>query len=261
MTNTPPADNRHEALEIFLKRLVLRSDLTAEEQAAITALPGEWTQIGPQRDLASPGQAMNHACLMVNGLAARFDQLANGQRQFNALHIPGDMCDLHSVPAPITGWGIQALTVTTYLRIPHEAIRELIADRPAVALAFWRDTIVDASILAKWVSALGRRGAEARLAHFLCEVAVRLEQSGAGTRTVFRLRATQMHMADFLGISTVHVSRSLQALRGRGLVEVEDYTYRIPDFEALAHFAEFDPTYLLLHEPSIHPQQGRSAAS
>jgi CRP-like cAMP-binding protein len=252
MTSTLTDTDRQAALETYLRRLTLRSDLTPAEQAAIIRLPGEFTEIGPQRDLVSLGSEVDFACLMVTGLAARFDQLANGQRQFTALHIPGDMCDLHSVPSPVAGWGIQALTETVYLKIPHRALRDLIACYPPIVLAFWRDTTVDASILSKWISALGRRSAEARMAHLLCEVAIRLEQSGVGTRTRFQLRATQVHIADFLGISTVHVSRSLQSLRARGLVEAQDYQYRIPDFAALAHFAEFDPTYLLLHEPSVH---------
>lgn len=255
MTSPSPQSDRRAALQQYLRRLTLRSDLTASECDAITALPAESHQIAAQRDMVSPGQRMTHACLVVSGLAARFDQLANGQRQFTALHIAGDMCDLHSVPAPVTGWGIQALTGTTYLRVPHNALRALIADQPAIALALWRDTIVDVSILSKWISALGRRSAEARLAHFLCEVAIRLEQSGQGSRTAFKLRATQVHIADFLGISTVHVSRSLQSLRARGLLEAQHYTYQIPDFPALAHFAEFDPTYLLLNEPSVHDRR------
>jgi len=247
-----PTD-RVMALGKFLKRVCLRSDLTAAEQAAIVALPGEIITLGAQRDLVSPGEQVHFACLIVDGLAARFDQLANGQRQFTALHIPGDMCDLHSVPAPVAGWGIQALDVTSYMRVPHHALRALVEQQPAIAMAFWRDTTVDGSILSKWISALGRRSAEARLAHFLCEFGLRMEQSGAGTRNDYKLRATQSHIADFLGISTVHVSRSLQSLRARGLVTVSDYQYRIPAFEALAAFAEFDPAYLLLHEPSMHP--------
>ena len=251
-TATATATKRQLALEKFIRRLKIRSDLTAAEQVAIVGLPGDFAEIGPQRDLVIPGSRMDHACLMVSGLSARFDQLANGQRQFTALHVPGDMCDLHSVPAPLVAWGIQALTKTLYLKVPHQALRDLIAERPPVAIALWRDTIVDASILAKWISALGRRSAEARLAHLLCEVGIRLEQSGDGERTRFSLRATQIHIADFLGISTVHVSRSLQSLRARELVDVQDYAYRIPDFAALASFAEFDPMYLLLDEPSVH---------
>ena len=244
--------DRQTALARFLRRLVLRSDLTASEQASIIGLPGEFAEVEAHRDMVVPGCEMDHACLMVTGLSARFDQLSNGQRQFTALHIPGDICDLHSVPVPITGWGIQALTRTLYLRVPHRALRDLISDQPALGLALWRDTIVDSSILAKWISALGRRSAEARLAHFLCEVAIRLEQSGEGLRTAFHLRATQVHIADFLGVSTVHVSRSMRSLRDRGLVEARDYAYQVPDFAKLAKFAEFDPAYLLRNEPSVH---------
>ena len=150
-------------MERFLRRITLRSDLTAAERQAILSLPGELVDVGPQRDLVGPGKYTSFACLMVSGLAARFDQLANGARQFTALHIPGDMCDLHSVPAPVAGWGIQALTRTTYMQVPHDALRALIAERPPIALALWRDTIVDASILSKWISALGRRSAEAQI--------------------------------------------------------------------------------------------------
>lgn len=252
MPRRPSPSSSTHRFDRFLRRIELRSDLTRAEREAILALPGAVAEATPQRDLVSPGQELAHACLMLTGLSARFDQLANGQRQFTALHIPGDMCDLHSVAAPVAGWGIQALTRVTYLKVPHDALRVLIADRPAIALALWRDTIVDASILAKWISALGRRSAEARLAHWLCEVAIRLEQSGEGERSRFELRATQIHIADFLGISTVHVSRSLRSLRARGLIVVEEYVYQLPDFDALARFADFDPAYLLLREPSVH---------
>jgi CRP-like cAMP-binding protein len=238
------------ALGKFLKRLLLRNDLSQAEQGAILALPGTISKLGAHRDQIAPGQLVDYSCLVVDGLAARFDQLANGMRQFTAVHLPGDMCDLHSVPAPLSGWGIEALAPTTFLRVPHKDLRALTVDYPAIAEAFWRDTIVDASILAKWISALGRRSAEARLAHLLCEIGLRMEQSGVGSRTQFGFRATQGHIADILGISAVHVNRSLQSLRARSLVRAEHFTYHIDDFEALAAFAEFDPAYLLLNEPT-----------
>ena len=239
------------ALGKYLKRLLLRNDLTEGEQAAILGLRGTISRLGAHRDQIGPGQMVDYSCLVVDGLAARFDQLANGMRQFTAVHLPGDMCDLHSVPAPVSGWGIEALAPTAFLRIPHKDLRQLTVDYPAIAAAFWRDTIVDASILAKWISALGRRSAPARLAHLLCEVGLRMEQSGEGSRNHFVFRATQGHIADLLGISAVHVNRTLQSLRASGLVRAEHYTYQIDDFDALAAFAEFNSAYLLLNEPPI----------
>ncbi len=231
----------------FLARLLLRSPLNQEEQEAILALEGRETRFDAHRDIVRPGQTNDFACLVAEGLAGRFDQLANGHRQITALHIPGDMCDLHSVAVPHTGWGIEALAPTVILRIPHRQLRELTVSYPAIAFAFWRDTVVDSSILAKWISALGRRAAKERLAHLICEMGVRMEQAGLGSRDCFRLRTTQAQLADVLGLTAVHLNRSLQALRAADVVNMEGFKVQTTDVNRLRAIAEFDPQYLLLN--------------
>ena len=242
----PRMSNPPTALEKYLVRLRLRSSFSAQEEDAILALKGSEVKTDAHRDIVRPGQTIEFACLVVDGLAGRFDQLANGHRQITALHVPGDMCDLHSVPVPHTGWGIQALAKTTTLRVPHASIKELTIQFPAIAFAFWRDTIVDASILSKWISALGRRGAKSRLAHLICEMGIRMEQAGLGTRTHFRLPATQVQLADVLGLTAVHLNRTLQALRSDGALLTEGFEVKVMDLNRLSGIAEFDPQYLLL---------------
>ena len=154
--------SNHTPLRRFLDRLLRRSSLFEAEQRGILNLPSHASQVAAHRDIVSPGQRVDHACLVVDGLAARFDQMRDGQRQITALHIPGDMCDLQSVVAPTAAWGIAALTTTTVLHIPHRDLRALATSHPAIALAFWRDTTADASVLAKWLGNLGRRDARAR---------------------------------------------------------------------------------------------------
>ena len=234
------------ALKKFLTRLLLRSPLSGPEREAILALHGHDAVTDAHRDIVRPGQTVDFACLVVEGLAGRFDQLANGQRQITALHIPGDMCDLHSVPVPHAGWGIEALTTTRTLRIRHSLLRELTIQFPEIAFALWRDTIADASILAKWISALGRRSATSRLAHLICEMGMRTEQAGLGTRKEFRLPATQTQLADVLGLTPVHLNRTLQALRRDGVLFKEGPEIRVPDLARIWGIAEFDPQYLLL---------------
>ena len=234
------------ALERFLDRLMLRSLLSQEEREAILALEGREVFTAAHCDIVRPGQTVDFACLVIDGLAGRFDQLANGHRQITALHIPGDMCDLHSVAVPHAGWGIEALTGTNTLRVAHEALRELTIKFPAIAYAFWRDTIADASILAKWISALGRRSAKARMAHLICEMGIRIEQANLGTRNLFRLPATQAQLADVLGVTTVHLNRTFQTLRRDGLLFTDGTTIQVPDFDRLRSTAEFDIQYLLL---------------
>jgi CRP-like cAMP-binding protein len=241
------ADVRQRGLEMFLRRVMRRSALNGQEQTAIRSLSGLVKKLPAGRDVVVPGEETDQACLVVDGLVSRFDVLLDGRRQTVALYIPGDMCDLHSVPVPTSGWGLQALTPSTLLFVPHEELRALIRD-PVLALAFWRDTTVDASILAKWVSNLGRKQAPPRLAHLFCEIGVRMEQAGLGSRTEFALPMTRMQLADVVGLTPVHLSRTLKILVDQGVTFARK-TVCIADWNSLVRMAEFDPTYLLLPAP------------
>jgi len=239
--------NDHQAgLKRFLSRLLLRSSLSVDEQRAVMSLPGKVIDTPAHRDIVEPGDIIHDATLVIDGIAGRFDQLADGHRQITALHLPGDMCDLHSVAVPHAGWGIESLSPTRISSIPHEAIRKVAVDYPGVGFAFWRDTVVDGSVLAKWLSALGRRSAKSRLAHLICEMGIRLELNGQGDRRAFPLPLTQSQLGDVLGVTPVHLNRSLQALRQDELVAMNAREVRIIDREGLEHVAEFDPEYLLL---------------
>lgn len=241
------------ALEKFLHRLLLRSRLTEAEQESILALPGEEVRTAAHRDIIRPGQRTNYSSLVVEGLVGRFDQLANGHRQITALHIVGDFCDLHSLAVPETGWGLESLTDSVIRMVPHKALAALVETSPAFAMAFWRDTVVDSSVLAKWNSALGRRSAKARLAHLLCEMGMRFEQAGLGEQDDFDFTITQSQLADVLGVTAVHLNRTMQSLRQDGLLVTNGSRFRLPDRKRLCQVAQFDPSYLLLHREDPLP--------
>jgi len=233
----------------FLDRLLLRSALTPDEQRAILSLVGETQRVAARRDIVSPDEVVTSACLVVRGLVARYDQMLDGRRQITSFYIPGDMCDLHSVVAPKASWSITAISPATVVRVPHRQLRELCVRYPAIALAFWRDGTVDASVFAKWVGNLGRKNAKARIAHVMCEMGLRMEAAGLGERTSYDLPATQEQLGDATGLTPVHVNRTLQEIRGQGLLTFRDGRVEIRDWDALAHLAEFDPGYLLLEGP------------
>jgi CRP-like cAMP-binding protein len=233
-----------DALRLFLERLRLRSPLNEAEQAGILSLPGRVAKVPACHEIILPGEHTDHSCMIVSGLGGRFDMMADGRRQIVAFYIPGDMCDLHSVPVPTSGWGLEALSGATLLFIPHSALRKVASD-PVIAMAFWRDTVVDGSILAKWAANLGRKQAIAHLAHLFCEMGMRIEQVGLGSRKAFDLPVTQSQLADAVGLTTVHLNRSLKSLRDEGLA-FNRGRVRIEDWNRLADLAEFDPAYLLL---------------
>jgi len=154
------------------------------------------------------------------------------------------MCDLHSVVAPKAGWALQALAPTAILRVPHVQLLAVAKAYPNVAEAFWRDCSVDASVLSQWVVNVGRRSARSRLAHLLCEMAVRMDDAGLGTRQSYKLQASQMQIGDMLGLTSVHVNRTIRHLREIELVTIRAQDVRILDWSGLVRLGDFDEQYL-----------------
>jgi CRP-like cAMP-binding protein len=236
-------------LKPFLDRLTSRSVLTSDEQAAILALPGRIEQVQANRDFVRMGERVDHVCFVAAGLVGRFDQNANGSRQITAIHIPGDTPDLHSAVQPQATSALQALSVATILRIPHSAVRNATAKHHALAEALWRDCMVDSAILSQWVVNVGRRDARARIAHLLCEIAVRLEATNDLGTFSFPFDVTQTQIADSCGLTVVHVNRVLKVLRDNGLADVRRRQVHVLDWEALQAAGDFDPAYLQVRIP------------
>jgi CRP-like cAMP-binding protein len=125
-------------------------------------------------------------------------------------------------------------------------LRVLTDKYPNIAMAFWRDTVADASILAKWISVLGRRKAKARLAHLICGMGLRMEQAHLGRRTQFSLPLTQAQLADVLGLTLTRVHSCLTALQREGKIDKQGSEIEVRDLAYLEDCAQFDPRYLLL---------------
>jgi CRP-like cAMP-binding protein len=231
-------------LQLFVDRLTSRSLLTDAEKQAILNLPFRAGQVQSDRDFVKLGEKVDHCCFVVAGLVGRFDQNANGARQITAIHIPGDMPDLHSLVQPTATSALQSLSVSTILRIPHSAVRDAIKNHPPLAETLWRDCMVDAAILAQWVVNLGRRDARSLIAHLLCEMAVRLQAATEAGAFSFPFHVTQAQLADATGLTVVHVNRVLRALRESGLAEASNHTMKVLNWGGLVATGDFDSDYL-----------------
>ena len=230
-------------LQPFVDRLTSRSTLSPDEQAAIMGLPIRMVEIAPNHDLVRLGERTDHAAFVASGLVARVGQTSQGAKQITALHIAGDMPDLLSVVQPAAAFALEALSTTTVLRVPHAAIKQVLARYPAIAEALWRHSAVEANILAQWLTNTGRRNAKGRLAHLLCEMAIRCGKRKVKGSIVYNLPMTQVHFADATGLTPVHVNRSLKALKEVGVADSHK-TVRIEQWDKLANVADFDSGYL-----------------
>ena len=107
---------------------------------------------------------------------------------------------------------------------------------------------MDGAIFREWIIGIGRRSAYERLAHLFCELYLKLQAIGLADDYRCALPMTQGELADALGLSNVHVNRTLQIMRGHGLIALRGNMLIIERWNELLRVAEFDPTYLQLEK-------------
>jgi CRP-like cAMP-binding protein len=222
--------------------------LSDDEKNALQSIGGTVKTLDARQDIVREGDRPSACCLLLEGFLCRYKLTHDGKRQILSFHIAGDIPDLQSLHLDVMDHSMGTLARSTLAFLPHDTVRDLIRRCPRIGDAFWRETLIDASIFREWVINLGRREAYARMAHLLCEIYLRLKSMGLANGHAYELPLTQAELGDALGASTVHVNRTLQDLRGEGLITFEAGSVTVLDWRRLKEAGEFDPTYLHLRQ-------------
>lgn len=233
-------------IDIHLTKLRARDEISAEEERAIRGAVSEYRDYPADHVFVRPNQVLEHSTLLLDGLLCRYKDLKGGQRQITELHVAGDFADLHSFTLKRLDHSLMTLSPCRVAFVPHENLKTITREFPHLTRVFWFLTNLDAAIHREWVLSMGRRSAIARMAHLFCEMHVRLGLVGLTDGDSYPLALTQDELAECLGITPVHANRTLQDLRGRGLLEFRDGRVTLLDQLALCKVAEFDPSYLYL---------------
>lgn len=233
----------------LLKRLNSLVALSAADSAAIAGLPMTLRNVSHQHDIVVDGMALNQCCLLVDGFLIRHKTGQDARRQIVSFHVPGDIPDLYSLHLNPVDHTLTTLGQAVVAFIPHGALQAMLERSRSLTHILWRETLVDAAIFREWVVSIGTRDALARVAHILCELALRLGVVGLAPDRRFPFPGSQTDMADACGISAVHANRMIQELRARGLIEWDNRVVKIRDWAELVQVADFDPDYLHLRGP------------
>jgi CRP-like cAMP-binding protein len=240
-----------EPLAPLVRKLLNTHELTQEDQAAVLSLPSTIRKLENGQYVVREGDIPTHSCLVVSGFAVRHKIVGNGARQIVNVHVAGDMVDLQNSLLRIADHNVQALTTMTAAFIPREALLDLAFARRNVGKALWLETLIEGSIAREWVANVGRRDALTRVAHLLCEFAYRLDAVGLGRACNYELPMTQEQIADAVGLTSVHVNRTLKALDEAGLTIRSKRSVVISDLARLAEVGDFRSTYLHLPQEPL----------
>ena len=223
-----------------------RDDLTQDEVAIVEELPERLKTFSRGEDIVQTHQEVSQSIILVEGIVGRVVYSAEGKRKITALHLSGEFIDLHGFLIKTLDHGLQALTACKVAYVPHARLHDKLSGSPHLTRLFWLSTAIDAAIQRAFNACLGMMEAHARVAHVLCDLKLRSDVAGVSRGQSFPLPLTQQELADIVGVSTVHINRSVQILRREKLIAWKGGTVIVIDFDGLAALCNFDPTYLSL---------------
>ncbi len=237
-------EHKSSALAVLFRRLQMRDSLSEEEESALTAAAGELRTHPAGSSIRQEGEEPTTSALLVNGFATRFNMTDDGGRQTTAIHLPGDFVDLETFPLAALDHSIDALSDCTVLHFPHEKLLDITQKLPHLTRLLWMLTLLDAAIVRRWLVSKGRTSAESHMAHLICELYLRMESVGLASAHKMDLPMTQEQLSDVLGLSPVHVNRTLRRLRDLGLVTWAGGLVEILEWQQLAEVGQFDQNFL-----------------
>lgn len=214
----------------------LLNDLTSKRQR----------QYAAREDIAREGDHSADIHIVLSGLACRYKHLENGNRQIMAFLVPGDPCDAEIFILKAMDHSIGTLAPSVVASVSGDVMRDLMLNRPSIALAFWWNTLQDEGILRERIIDEGRREAYGRIAFLIYEILLRMSAVGATKDASFDFPITQNDLADATGMTPVHVNRTLMKLREDGLIATEGKRWTVLNAEGLREAARFEASYLHL---------------
>lgn len=244
---TAPRKSAELKLSALIRKLSAFGHLDVDEIEALNLLSRNAKPMRSEQILIHEGSPTSSVYLIVSGMACRYKMLAGGRRQILGFLIPGDLCDMQFAIANRPDFSVALVGNATVARIPTSSINDLMLRYPKINRALLLASLIDSMILREWLLNVGQRNALQSLCHLFCEMTVRLEAIGGNDDDgTFELPINQVTLADTLGLTPVHINRTLQRLRNEGMIKFCNRRLAILDRDRLAAAGGFDGAYLRL---------------
>lgn len=193
--------------------------------------------------------------MLLEGWASSAIRLPNGQRQIIKVHIPGDMMGTPSMALETAADTLTAITECRVSAVPLTRIRELLVAYPRLGGVLFLFVQIERIALMDIVASMGKSSARERLVRLLLDLHDRLSTIGVVADGTFDLPLTQEQIGDVLGLTSVHVNRTMRLLEREGLVVREGHRIVLCDLAALRQISPLPPRRLRADPPWL-PQPG-----
>jgi CRP-like cAMP-binding protein len=239
--HTLPTDTGMPAYVQAISRWPLFRDLDCERLAIVDDLHGPQRRAERDSQLIHVRDHLRSPILTIStGWALRYSMLPDGRRQVLSFVLPGDTIGLDTLLTSGPVYPLQAATTVVYRLISHERAHNLLCDA-----SWFRERAIQALACERAAAelALTRMGqckAEEAVASVLLDLYNRLAERGLAAANQILVPLTQQQLADFVGMTAVHLNRTLGRLRSRGLVSISGRRLLVLNVSELERLAVLD---------------------
>jgi CRP-like cAMP-binding protein len=234
-----------------LTRFNEQGSLTEDEAAVLRALGESAALHRRQSVIRRERAAVDSIYMLIEGWVTSAIRLPSGQRQVVKVHIAGDMLGTPSMVLHHAADTLTAITDCRVAALPLTRLRELLIAYPRLGPLFFMSVQVERLALMDIVAAMGKASARERLVRLLLDLHDRLAKIGAAENACFDMPLTQELLGDVLGLTAVHVNRTMRLLEREGLIARHGQRISLVDLERLRKISpvpprqiRFDPVWL-----------------
>jgi CRP-like cAMP-binding protein len=246
-----PAGRRIPCEKCPLRQRQVLRDFSAKEVEFVANFKSGELNIEAGTNILLQSTNSAHLYTVLSGWAFRYKSLPDGRRQILNYALPSDLLGLQGSINDEMEHSVEALTDMMLCVFPREKLWSLYTDFPTLAfdvtwLAAREEQLLDEQLLS-----VGRRTAMERLAHLLLTLFQRAEEVGLTKGDCIQFPFTQQHVADTLGMSLVHINKTLRRLNATKAMQWKDRKFEMHDREAMAKIANYEPPVPRAKRPFI----------
>ena len=230
-------------------QLLNLEDLGDEDREQLGSIQLRRRRLAPDEALQFQNDRAPTLFIVEQGWGAAVRELSDGSAQILDLFLPGQIIGLREVASGSTVFSCKALTEMVVHSCPKDELMQRVESSPAISARLFRTIDREQAWVMERIALLGQGDAAQGIVHLMLELADRLAFASGGTfPEEFELPLNQEQIGSIIGVTSVHVSRTLAELKDKGLLECNGSRVRILDVERCQAFAEYDRKRMRMEE-------------
>jgi CRP-like cAMP-binding protein len=230
--------------DALVKHLRLIGQMSGDDADALGQLTGTLVEVERGEDILHLGEHPTHSVVVLDGMLQRYTIDAQGRRQIHGFYFPLDTPSLETLHLDYADSSLSGMTRSRVGLVEHADLIDLMSTRPVLLKLIWRETLVQSALLRAWLARNSQMPSHAAMCNLFCECLYRAHAAKLNQGDTCVLPITQEDLADALGMSSVHVNRTLMLLRHANLADLREGLLTVFDWKALVEAGQFDPAYL-----------------